>query len=134
MPNVRFLPVLAGLSLLGCERSSPTLVDGEFSAILVYGQVRTAAGEAVPGAAVSVWHSRSATCDTNSPEEVATSDAGGAFRAVPGNWGRAFDACIVVRVQPPAASGLSASTISRHPVRLSPSVLDSVRMDVVLQE
>jgi len=132
--SVRIRPILClatALSVAACEESPLPPQDGEFSAILVYGAVRDPSGAAVSGAGVSVWESRSSGCTTGSPAVPATTDASGSFRAIPGNWGMAYDACIVVQVQPPAGSGLSAETVTRHPVRLS-TELDSVRIDVVL--
>jgi hypothetical protein len=124
-----------GLLVGGCASADDLLppIDGEFSAIIVYGQVRGPSGAPVPSANVAVTDVRQGACAPSAltRAEAAVTDAAGNYRAIIGNWGQSYSTCVHVQATPPSSAGLAAHSATRSPVVTS-TRLDSVRVDLEL--
>ena len=135
--SIRVLASLVFIAI-ACVRTSDPACDICTTSAIVFGTVRTATGTVVAGATIQVDAHRD-TCDgplyggSNFP---ATTSLAGEYRDAPFSLAGPFSACLVVRVIPPAGSGLSAAADSGAVVRFlndfSGAVRDSIRVDVQL--
>ncbi|HET7462382.1 MAG TPA: hypothetical protein VFJ82_14100 [Longimicrobium sp.] len=111
---------------------------------LVQGTVRARDGQPLPDVAVEVTalftdtpgSARIGECaGTPGPVERTRTDAAGEFRVtLSAGAGPQRNACLAVRVEPPAASGLAARTVSGRAavLRATAAPQEPVRVDVVL--
>jgi hypothetical protein len=132
--SMRVLSLLLALACAEEDAAPPTgPVDGQFSAVRVYGDVRTATGAPASGVTVRLEAYDVASCTSpRATGETVVTDATGRFAGIVGNWGDPFDVCLRVRavVLPGAVPGGPAAT--RPSVRVGGEWGDSVRVDLTL--
>ena len=120
-----------------CEEPSTVIIDHGLHAVL-HGTVR--AGEpslpAVAGAEVVFVYFQKG-CAGDSGAQVMTTDAQGRYstRLIVPQSHAGSRRCVVVRVTPPAGSGLASVEIVRDsvPFAIDPAQAPSVQMDILLQ-
>jgi hypothetical protein len=128
------MSLLVGLSLSSCRDSGvePELMDGQFSARLVYGFVTGTDGQSVSNASVRLEARVVQGCSDLRDGTTVLTDDNGRYSAVLGNWGSAFDACVRVWATPSGLSALGRDSTSRASVRIGGDWNDSLRIDFVL--
>jgi hypothetical protein len=136
MPTMHTMGALMlGLALAACgsDVTPPPLIDGEFVAVRIYGDVLTAAGTPAVGATVRLEAFDVATCTfPGAVGESVVTDAAGRFAGTIGNWGTSFDVCLRVRAEPPAGASFGADSATRPLVRVGGDWGDSLRVDLTL--
>jgi hypothetical protein len=127
-------PLLVALSLGACRDTlgGPEPVDGEFSAVLVYGFVSDTDGAPVGNASVRLEARLVSSCSGLRDGTTVVTNGAGRYSAVLGNCGRSFDACVRVWATPALDLPLARDSASHSPVRFQTVWGDSVRIDVVL--
>jgi hypothetical protein len=135
--------LLSSLLLAPCACMTET-VDLTPVLAVIHGTVRSDAGSPVPAARVALRTQPEGFCPATEHTSVnvgtieALTDAGGTYRAEvlylawPHEETRDF--CVHLVITPDPLSGLRDTAISVGPVHFSPTVTDSLRADVVLQQ
>lgn len=125
-----------GIAAGGCGSADDLLppLDGEFSAVVVYGRVLGPGGAPVASALVGITDVRTGVCAPSSlfHTDSTKTDASGNYRAIVGNWGQSYTTCVHVQATPPTSAGLSSRSATLPSVVTHPTRMDSVRLDLEL--
>lgn len=140
MKGLRYL-LLVGITTLGWACASDELPTGSFgdSHVILVGTVKDeSTGSPVAGALVRAIL-RIDSCQASAwtaPYEFRTSSAGTFSEelVVPGGLG-SRTGCFEISIEPPASSGLSATTVTVNNVSITPSHIaaDTVALEISLQ-
>jgi hypothetical protein len=123
---------------LGCGRTTQPLCDTCTTGAVVYGSIRSPAGVALGGTLVTVDARRDSCSGATQAESDGSfqTRSDSSYRVTPISVFAPFVACVVVRVTPPAGSGLAATADSgtvQFRALYGGGAIDSTRVDIQLR-